>query len=73
MGAIIPRLIYPVQADVINDFIKGCKKIIIVELSYSGQFRRYLSAFCRLPENVVHLKSSGARMFEASEILERIS
>ena len=73
VGAIIPRLIYPVQADVINDFIKGCKKIIIVELSYSGQFRRYLSAFCRLPENVVHLKSSGARMFEASEILERIS
>ncbi len=72
IAALVPQLIYPLQADMVNDFVSSCKKIAIVEMSHSGQFKKYISGFCQLPKDVIHIKSSGARLFDADEILEAI-
>lgn len=72
VSALVPKLILPLQTELINDFISSCKKILIVEMSYTGQFRRYLASQCNLPKDVLHLKSSGGRHFTADEILDTI-
>ncbi len=72
LAALVPQLIYPLQVKEVEEFIKSCKKLMIVEMSYSGQFKNYLGGFCRLPENIIHLKSSGGRQFETGEILNMI-
>ncbi len=72
VAAIVPQLIYPLQADLLNAFYSSCKKIMVVEMSFSGQFRNYLAGASRLPHDIVHLKSGGARQFEVGEILNAI-
>lgn len=72
VSALIPQLMYPLQAGVIDEFIRSCKKIAVVEMSFSGQFKHYLAGHCQLPHDVIHVKSSGARLFESDEILKAI-
>lgn len=72
VSALIPQLIYPLQTDQINEFIKSCDRICVVEMNYSGQFKEYLAGRCNLPKDVIHIKSSGARLFLVSEIIEKI-
>jgi 2-oxoglutarate ferredoxin oxidoreductase subunit alpha len=71
-GALIPQLLYPLQAGIVAEFISACKRLVVVEMSHSGQFKNYISSHCRLPKDVVHIRSSGARLFEADEILNAI-
>ncbi|MBI2974354.1 MAG: 2-oxoacid:acceptor oxidoreductase subunit alpha [Deltaproteobacteria bacterium] len=69
-GALIPQLMFPLQADLIGDFIGSCKKLVIVEMSYSGQFKNYLSSHVKLPDNCLHVKSSGGKLFTVDDILK---
>ncbi|PIR17775.1 MAG: pyruvate ferredoxin oxidoreductase [Deltaproteobacteria bacterium CG11_big_fil_rev_8_21_14_0_20_49_13] len=72
ISALVPQLIYPLQADLVNEFIASCEKIMIVEMNYTGQFKDYLAGKCNLPRDVIHMKSSGAMFFEVGDILKRI-
>jgi len=72
VGACIPQLIYPLQADKINDFITSCKKIMVVEMSHSGQFAKYLSSYSKMPEKFIHFKTSGAMFFAPDDVLKEL-
>lgn len=72
VAGLVPQLIYPLQAKEINEFISSCEKIAIVEMSFTGQFREYIAGNTNLPRDVIHIKSSGACLFEVSTILEKI-
>lgn len=72
VGALAPWLLYPLQADPIQKFAQKVKKLIIVEMSYTGQFRDWLATKVKLPEDIIHLKFSGGRQFTVEEILKAI-
>lgn len=72
VAGLVPQLIYPLQTEEVNDFLKGLKALVIVEMSFSGQFRQYLAGQCRLPENVQHLHITGCRAFCVDEIIELV-
>lgn len=75
VGALIPQLIYPFLLDPFNEFMKSKKRVIIPEMSYSGQFKRYLRGFIRFGDygvrDVAYAKAGGAP-FTVEEILEKI-
>lgn len=68
VAALIPEIIYPLQTDEIKNFVSLCKHVLVVELSYSGQFEHYLAANGLLPANTLHYRSSGGRVFSNREL-----
>ena len=68
VAALIPELICPLQTDEIGKFISSCKRILVVEISHSGQFEHYLRANGLLSEKVLHYRVSGGRVFSSREI-----
>ncbi|MDD3716625.1 MAG: 2-oxoacid:acceptor oxidoreductase subunit alpha [Candidatus Marinimicrobia bacterium] len=75
VGALIPQLIYPFLLDPFNEFMKSKKRVIIPEMSFSGQFKRYLRGFIRFGDygvkDVAYAKAGGSP-FTVEEILNKI-
>lgn len=69
---LVPQLIYPLPYQDMDSFLKPLKKVVVVEMSYSAQFLKYLRANFKLPDDVVLLKRSGGRPFTAEEVYEKI-
>lgn len=65
---IIPRLIYPFPKDNIQNFLNGVDKLVIVEMSFSGQFHTYLKSQVDLPKNTFAYHRAGGKPFNVSEI-----
>ena len=74
--AIIPQIIYPFLMKPFKKFLENKKKVIIVEMSYSGQFTRYLRGFVNFKKYGVttfpYLITGGAP-FTVEEILNKIT
>lgn len=71
-AALVPQIIYPLQKDEIEKFVSSCERVLIVEMSHSGQFEQYLCGAGILPKEVVHYRSSGGRVFTSEEIISAI-
>jgi 2-oxoglutarate ferredoxin oxidoreductase subunit alpha len=71
-AALVPQIIYPLQKDEIRKFARACQHVLVVEMSYSGQFEQYLSGSGVLPQEVLHYRSSGGRVFTSEEIISAI-
>ncbi len=41
-GGLVPRMIYPSPNDDLRDFVKSCKKVIVVEGNMTGQYAAFL-------------------------------
>ncbi|MBI4830339.1 MAG: 2-oxoacid:acceptor oxidoreductase subunit alpha [Candidatus Lindowbacteria bacterium] len=72
VAGLVPQLIYPLPYEDLDSFLQPLKKVIVVEMSYSAQFLKYLRANFRLPDDVALLKRSGGRPFSVEEIYEKI-
>jgi len=72
IAGLVPKLIYPLPYQDLDLFLKPLKKVLVVEMSYSAQFLKYLRANFRLPDDVSLLKRSGGRPFDVEEILDKI-
>ena len=75
VGAIIPQLIFPFLIEPFKEFIRNKERVIIPELSYAGQFRRYLRGFLRFSQygcKVTPFRKTGGAPFMVSEILDKI-
>jgi 2-oxoglutarate ferredoxin oxidoreductase subunit alpha len=69
VAAFIPELLYPFPKHELEAFIKPLKRIIVLELSYSAQFYKYLRTFLELPEERVLLKKrSGGEFLGVAEV-----
>ena len=54
----------------LQTFIDSCDSVLIVELSYSGQFHQYLRTQVDLPRKATNLYSrSGGKALSASEVV----
>jgi len=67
----IPELIHPLPAAV-ERFVSSVKRLLVVELNYSGQLYHYLRTQAHLPERTVTYIRSGGHPFSETEISQQI-
>ncbi len=72
VAGLVPQLLYPLPYREFDAFLRPLRKVVIVEMSYSAQFQKYLRANYDLPDDVVLLKRSGGRPFSVEEIYAKI-
>jgi len=69
IGVFAPQLLMPLPAQPLQEFIDACEEVVIVELSYSAQFERYLRGFVDFPRKRTSVyKRSGGKSLTAAEI-----
>ena len=68
-----PRLLTPLPAEPLQDFIDSCERVLIIELSYAAQFHQYLRTQVDLPRQKTTVYSrSGGKNFGATELAAEI-
>jgi len=73
VAAFVPQVLYPFPYHEFQEFLRDIKEIIVVELSYSAQFYKYLRTFLELPERHTYvLKRSGGKNLTVTEINEKV-
>jgi 2-oxoglutarate ferredoxin oxidoreductase subunit alpha len=69
---LVPWLLYPVSADVYNDFFRNVETGLVVEQSHQGQLYHLLRMAVDVPRGVTRFCRSGANPFQPEEILVRL-
>jgi 2-oxoglutarate/2-oxoacid ferredoxin oxidoreductase subunit alpha len=73
VSAFVPQLLYPFPYHEFNEYLKTVDNVIVIELSYSAQFYKYLRTFLDLPEaRTFVFKRSGGRNLTVSEVEDKI-
>ncbi len=74
VAAFVPQLLYPFPYYEFQEFLKSVHEVIVVELSYSAQFYKYLRTFLDLPEGHTYVyKRSGGKNLTVSEVEDKIN
>ena len=69
---LVPRLLYPVAADVYREFFSRVRAGLVVEQSFQGQLYRLLRMHVDVPPGVRALARPGASPIAAAEIVEHL-
>jgi 2-oxoglutarate/2-oxoacid ferredoxin oxidoreductase subunit alpha len=70
--AVIPQVLFPLNAEKLKSLLGPLRKLLVVELSYSRQFLNLLKTQMDLPEGTVHYGRSGARPLGIHEIMDQV-
>jgi 2-oxoglutarate ferredoxin oxidoreductase subunit alpha len=74
VAAFVPQTLYPFPKRDFEEFLASVRELLIVELSYTAQFYKYLRTFLDLPAGRTHVfKRSGGKDLTGAEVLEAIS
>jgi len=74
VAAFVPRVLYPFPKKELETFLAHIRKFLVIDLSYSAQFYKYLRTFLTLPEEGTHVfKRSGGKNLTVVEIEEEIA
>ena len=69
VAVFVPQMLYPFPSHQFENFIRKVKEIIVIELSYSAQFYKYLRTFLNLPEHSTRVyKRSGGKNLTVGEV-----
>jgi 2-oxoglutarate ferredoxin oxidoreductase subunit alpha len=69
---LVPRLLFPVSADVYRSFFATVAAGLVVEQSHLGQLYRILRMYVEVPSGVEPFCRSGANPFQPAEIVARL-
>lgn len=64
----IPELIAPMPKKIMSGFLKGLRKLLIVEMNYSGQYHGFLRRYFNLPKKTFLGVRAGGRPWSQKEI-----
>ncbi len=67
----VPELISPLP-DKVRDFLKSVRRLLIVEMNFSGQLSRYLRSEADLPKRTEIYARAGGRPFSRNELTRPI-
>jgi len=73
VAAFVPRMLYPFPKEDFEKFLASVGRLLVVELSYTAQFYRYLRSFLDLPAQTRVYKRSGGKPLTAREVEESMS
>lgn len=69
VAAFVPQVLYPFPKRDFEKFLAQVGELLIVELSYTAQFYKYLRTFLSLPEGRTHVfKRSGGKYLTVGEV-----
>jgi 2-oxoglutarate ferredoxin oxidoreductase subunit alpha len=69
VAAFVPQVLYPFPKHEFQEFLASVEELLIVEISYTAQFYKYLRTFLTLPEGHTHVfKRSGGKDLSAAEV-----
>jgi 2-oxoglutarate ferredoxin oxidoreductase subunit alpha len=72
-GAFVPRILNPLPVAELQGFINASERIVVIELSYSAQFHRYLRAEVELPsDRTTVISRSGGKPLSVAEVLAAV-
>lgn len=71
VAAFIPKMIMPLPKRELEEFIAGCRELLVVELSHSAQFYQYLRTQVDLPKKTRVYARSGGKALGVTEIIEQ--
>lgn len=70
VAAFVPRMLAPLPATELQAFVDGCDEVLVVELSFSAQFHRYLRTEIDLPRGRTHVHArSGGKVLTVDEVV----
>ncbi len=69
---VVPEMIHPLPLDGLNQFIASKQAVLTVELSFQGQFYRYLRSMVDTPSKLKCFKRSGAKALSSEEIVNQL-
>jgi 2-oxoglutarate ferredoxin oxidoreductase subunit alpha len=73
VAAFVPQVMYPFPKHEFQQFLASVDELLIVELSYTAQFYKYLRTFLTLPEGRTHVfKRSGGKDLAVAEVAREI-
>jgi 2-oxoglutarate ferredoxin oxidoreductase subunit alpha len=73
VSAFVPQILYPFPKRDFQRFMASSKDILVIELSYTAQFYKYLRTFLTLPEGRTHVfKRSGGKNLGVAEVTREI-
>jgi 2-oxoglutarate ferredoxin oxidoreductase subunit alpha len=73
VSAFVPQLLYPFPYYQFSEYLKTVDNVIVIELSYSAQFYKYLRTFLDLPEARTFVyKRSGGKNLTVGEVEDKI-
>jgi 2-oxoglutarate/2-oxoacid ferredoxin oxidoreductase subunit alpha len=73
VAAFVPQVLYPFPKQELEAFLARVKELVVIELSYSGQFYKYLRTFLDLPKRTRLFKRSGGKNLTVEEVEREIS
>ncbi len=74
VAAFVPRVLYPFPKKELEEFLEGIDEFLVIDLSYSAQFYKYLRTFLTLPEPHTHIfKRSGGKNLTVDEVEQEIA
>jgi pyruvate/2-oxoacid:ferredoxin oxidoreductase alpha subunit len=69
VAAFVPQVLYPFPKRQFQAFLAGLKKVLVVEISYSAQFYKYLRTFLDLSAGRTRVyKRSGGKNLSVAEV-----
>jgi 2-oxoglutarate ferredoxin oxidoreductase subunit alpha len=73
VAAFVPQVLYPFPKREFEEFIASVDELLVVELSYTAQFYKYLRTFLDLPADRTHVfKRSGGKDLSVAEVTREI-
>ena len=73
VAAFVPQVLYPFPKHEFQKFLASVDELLIIEISYTAQFYKYLRTFLTLPEGRTHVfKRSGAKNLAVAEVAREI-
>jgi 2-oxoglutarate ferredoxin oxidoreductase subunit alpha len=69
VAAFVPQVLYPFPKREFEEFLSQVGELLVVELSYTAQFYKYLRTFLNLPDERTHVfKRSGGKNLTVVEV-----
>ena len=73
VSAFVPKVIYPFPKKDFERYLAGVGELLVIELSYTAQFYKYLRTFLTLPEGRTNVfKRSGGKDLSVAEVTREI-
>jgi 2-oxoglutarate ferredoxin oxidoreductase subunit alpha len=72
VGGFIPRMLYPLPVEELEGWFDSLSTLVIMEISYTGQFLEHLRSQITLPSRVVHYARSGASLLQLEDVLNLV-
>ena len=72
VAGMVPRMLNPLPSEELEDWFKTLSTLVVMEMSHTGQFLKYLRSQLALPARVAHYARSGGSLIPLEDVLNLV-